>query len=129
MAQVTKKVRIAPFENGKGFFVSLQVISKIEAVLSTSLSAPITKGEYNVIQRLMEYSIPYFLGFDAVLASSGGMAVSPAIPNGQNGFRGQVICLSVFAIFLLRHNSSCTLNYSNSSNNSRHNLFLEIVIW
>jgi hypothetical protein len=42
------------------------VKSQIEGITATSLSLPVTHAEFYVIKRLLDYSLPSFLGFDQI---------------------------------------------------------------
>ena len=116
--KVTKKMRVSAFDGGKGFFISLQVISKIDTILSTSLSAPVTLGEYKVIQRLLDYSLPMFLGFDAVLNANSGFSVPSVSSISQNIVSEKSAPVPVSAYAASNSNSYSKPPYSKSRGGS-----------
>lgn len=63
--QITKRLKLQPMQDGKGIFMTLQLTDKA-ATVSSMVSVPVTWGEVKVMSRLIEYSIPHFLGFDCV---------------------------------------------------------------
>jgi len=52
--------------DGKGYFLSITVSDKVISGVPTSYSLPISNGELKVVQEIMSYSIPRFLGFQHV---------------------------------------------------------------
>lgn len=59
--QITKKLRINPTPDGKGYFISLNVNDRI-ASINSNILLPVTKAELEVTRQLMIYCLPYFLG-------------------------------------------------------------------
>ena len=62
--QVSKKLKITVSPDGKGLFISLQVTDKVAG--TSNLSVPVTSAEFEVVRNLLEFSLPRFLGFDAI---------------------------------------------------------------
>lgn len=67
MGQVTKKVKFATAPDGKGLFLSLAVNDK--STQSAAYSVPVSWAELQVMKSIVQFSIPYFLGFDQALGS------------------------------------------------------------
>lgn len=64
--QTTKRLKFAPAPDNNSLFVSLMVTSKTGAANAGSLSVPVSWGEFVVMENVIKYAMPYFLGFDTV---------------------------------------------------------------
>eukprot|EP00595_Chromulina_sp_UTEXLB2642_P003019 CAMPEP_0196761150 /NCGR_PEP_ID=MMETSP1095-20130614/294_1 /TAXON_ID=96789 ORGANISM="Chromulina nebulosa, Strain UTEXLB2642" /NCGR_SAMPLE_ID=MMETSP1095 /ASSEMBLY_ACC=CAM_ASM_000446 /LENGTH=195 /DNA_ID=CAMNT_0042110315 /DNA_START=127 /DNA_END=714 /DNA_ORIENTATION=+ len=69
--QINKKFRMIPTPDGNGYFLTLQVNDKSTQSGPITYSLPITHGELHVLNRLMEYILPYLLGFTEVWNNPG----------------------------------------------------------
>ena len=69
--KVTKRMKWNPAPDNKAVFVSLSISDAIKGDKST-VSIPVTWGEYMVIDSIMRYSIPKFLGMDHSVNNFGG---------------------------------------------------------
>jgi hypothetical protein len=88
---ITKRLKWAPMQDKKGLFVTLAVTSKQAAgpssigtaaagAGSAMLSVPVSWGEFVVIENVMKYAIPKFLGFDTVWKQAPSLFDAPAPP-------------------------------------------------
>ena len=66
--KIMKKFKMINSEKGDGMFISLNVNDKSnpKSPISSSMSIPISWGEYIVIESLIKYSLPKMLGFDKI---------------------------------------------------------------
>mmetsp|Transcript_37764 Transcript_37764/g.67684 ORF Transcript_37764/g.67684 Transcript_37764/m.67684 type:complete len:184 (-) Transcript_37764:102-653(-) len=62
---MSKVLRVEPTPDGNGFFFSLSISDKGNSSKS-SLSIPVSIGEFGVLKSLFNYSLPHLLGFDEV---------------------------------------------------------------
>lgn len=62
--QISKKLRIATMPENKGFYFNLAVNEKGSSAVS--INVPVSNGEFSVVQEIMHYCIPKFLGFDKI---------------------------------------------------------------
>jgi hypothetical protein len=69
--QVSKRMKFSPTPDKKGVFVSLSVSDRANAQASSSLSVPMSFGEVNVLDNIIRFSIPRFLGMDKSFGEPG----------------------------------------------------------
>ncbi len=85
---VTKKLKWAPQPDKKGLFLTLTVNDKSETVAtSTSLSVPVSWGEFVVVDTIMKFGIPKFIGLDSAWDSTGGSFELPPPPPPPSVFK------------------------------------------
>jgi len=79
---VSKVLRVEPTPDGNGYFFSITMSDKAAASKS-SLSIPVSLGEFGVLKSLFNYSLPHLLGFDEVFNCQ------PQLMSGErSGFAG-----------------------------------------
>lgn len=69
--QITKKVKILPTPDGRGYFLTLMVSDKSQGSGTSTFSIPVTRSEFRVIQEILTFAIPRILGFDQIWRSGG----------------------------------------------------------
>ena len=78
---ITKKMSWKPSQDGRGMFLSLTVTEKGSKDNYSSISIPVTWAELEVMQSILRYSIPHYLGFHEVWNNGGLGMVADAPPN------------------------------------------------
>jgi hypothetical protein len=66
---LTKQLRWSRAPDGKAYFINATVQDKANNI-NNSVSVSLTKAEFYTFKRLIDYSIPYMLGWDTVFNSS-----------------------------------------------------------
>ena len=66
--QTVKTLKIGPMPDGKGLFLNMAQRDKGGA--NTTLSVPLTWGEFAAMRSLIDFSIPRCLGWDRALAET-----------------------------------------------------------
>jgi hypothetical protein len=69
--QVIKKMKWTPMSNDNGIFVSLSITDRNNVSASGLLNLPLTWGEFFVLDSIIRYSIPRFLGMDKCFGEPG----------------------------------------------------------
>ena len=62
IGQVTKKMRWAPTPDNKGLFLSLTISDRANPAANSNLLIPVSWGEFMVLDSLIRFAIPHFLG-------------------------------------------------------------------